>query len=218
MAASSASDNDVVWTLSNSLFPATPQLCETQNTFGLDGKTWALAEVTLNTSGQRAIGQPPPAPEPPLIVTQHSSPPRRFVFLTTQCCHIVTQLRPVDILRQLLIDASGPDSTAVRAFFQVLFLYANLQVLRSIDCLFPFERFCVKIKLVLQLLFWRAPLRFRIPKWRTGLPVRSSSTVEKSKLPLFRLLHRQRPLTCLHLAWLLVSLIHLGTCNRLALV
>lgn len=122
LAASSASDNDVVWTLSNALFPATPQLCETQNTFTLDGKTWALAEVTVGTGKKCIAGlpnQPPPAPEPPLIVTQHSTPPRRFVFLTTQCCHIVTQLRPVDILRQLLIDASGPDSTAVRAFFQV---------------------------------------------------------------------------------------------------
>ena len=86
---------------------------------GLDGKTWALAEVT--PSSKRAIESlAPPAPEPPLIVTQHSVGPRKFIFLTTQCSHVVTQLRPVDILRQLLFDASGPDSTAVRAFFQVL--------------------------------------------------------------------------------------------------
>ena len=120
LAASSASDNDVVWTLSNALFPATQQLCETQSTFGLDGKTWALSEVTIKKSSSTGPGLPPPAPEPPLIVSQHMLPPRRFVFLTTQCCHVVTQLRPVDILRQLLVDASGPDSTAVRAFFQVL--------------------------------------------------------------------------------------------------
>lgn len=117
LATSTASDNDVVWTLSNSLFPAAQQLSETQNTLGLDGKTWALAEVT--PPSKRSLNAPP-APEPPLIVTQHCVGPRKFVFLTTQCCHIVTQLRPVDILRQLLIDASGPDSTAVRAFFQVL--------------------------------------------------------------------------------------------------
>ena len=116
LATSTASDNDVVWTLSNSLFPAAQQLSETQNTLGLDGKTWALAEVTP----KRSFAGLPPAPEPPIIVTQHSAGPRRFIFLTPQCCHIVTQLRPVDILRQLLFDASGPDSTAVRAFFQVL--------------------------------------------------------------------------------------------------
>jgi nuclear pore complex protein Nup155 len=121
LATTTASDNDVVWTLSNSLFPAAQQLSETQNTLGLDGKTWALAEVT--PAPKRAIEASafaPPAPEPPLIVTQHSLGPRKFIFLTTQCCHVVTQLRPVDILRQLLFDASGPDSTAVRAFFQVL--------------------------------------------------------------------------------------------------
>ena len=121
LATSTASDNDVGWTLPNSLFPAAQQLSETQNTLGLDGKTWALAEVT--PSPKRAIESSlfaPPAPDPPLIVTQYSLGPRKFIFLTTQCCHVVTQLRPVDILRQLLFDASGTDSTAVRAFFQVL--------------------------------------------------------------------------------------------------
>ena len=118
LATSTASDNDVVWTLSNALFPATSQLSETQNTLGLDGKTWALSEIP--TACALHLGNVPPAPEPPLIVTQHKSAPRKFVFLTTQCCHIVTQLRPVDILRQLLVDAGGPDSTAVRAFFQVI--------------------------------------------------------------------------------------------------
>ena len=120
LATSTASDNDVVWTLSNALFPATSQLSETQNTLGLDGKTWALSEVP--TASALHPSHMPPAPEPPLIVTQHKSAPRKFVFLTPQCCHVVTQLRPVDILRQLLIDAGGPDSTAVRAFFQVIFI------------------------------------------------------------------------------------------------
>ena len=116
LSAATASENDVVWSLSNSLFPAVSQLSESQNTIALDGKTWALSEVTP---------QPPaaavsPAPEPPLVVTQHRSPARQFVLLTPQCCHMVTQLRPVDLLRQLLVDASGPDGAGVRAFFQLL--------------------------------------------------------------------------------------------------
>jgi hypothetical protein len=53
------------------------------------------------------------------IVNQHDLEHRKFFFLTTHCCHVVNQLRPVDILCQLLFDASGPDSTAVRAFFQL---------------------------------------------------------------------------------------------------
>ena len=121
MASSTAPDNDVVcWTLSSSSFPAAQQLSETENLLGLDGKTWALVvEVTPKRSC--SAGFPAFAPEHLIIVTQHSAGPKRFnIFLTPQCCHVVTQLRPVDILRQLLFDASGPDSTAVRAFFQVL--------------------------------------------------------------------------------------------------
>ena len=105
---STASDDDVVWTFPNSLFPAARQLSETQNTMELDGKTWALAEVAPKRSS---------ASVPPTIDMQHSAGPRKFIFLTPKFCHIVTQLRPVDILRQLLLDASGPDSKAVRAFF-----------------------------------------------------------------------------------------------------
>ena len=110
----------VCWTLSSSSFPAAQQLSETENLLGLDGKTWALVvEVTPKRSC--SAGLPAFAPEHLIIVTQHSAGPKRFnIFLTPQCCHVVTQLRPVDILRQLLFDASGPDSTAVRAFFQVL--------------------------------------------------------------------------------------------------
>ena len=121
LASSTAPDNDVVcWTLSSSSFPAAQQLSETENLLGLDGKTWALVvEVTPKRSC--SAGFPAFAPEHLIIVTQHWAGPKTFnIFLTTQCCHVVTQLRPVDILRQLLFDASGPDSTAVRAFFQVL--------------------------------------------------------------------------------------------------
>ncbi|KAI9566057.1 hypothetical protein GHT06_009857 [Daphnia sinensis] len=114
LATTTASENDVVWTLSNSLFPAAQQLSETQNTLGLDGKTWALAEVTPSLKRQVDPSTfAPPAPEPPLIVTQHAVAPRKFIFLTTQCCHVVTQ--------HMMHDALGGHSpTAVRAFFQVL--------------------------------------------------------------------------------------------------
>jgi nuclear pore complex protein Nup155 len=121
LATTTASDNDVVWSLSNSLFPAAEQLSETQNTLELEGKTWALAEVTpMPKRVIEASVFAPPAPESPLIVTQHSQGPRKFIFLTTQCCHVITHLRPVDILRQLLLDASELDSTAIREFFQIL--------------------------------------------------------------------------------------------------
>lgn len=122
LATATPSENDVVWTLSGALFPSSQQLSETQNTVSLDGKTWALAEVPSWARRREFVPGLPPAPEPPLVVTQHAVPPRQFIFLTTQCCHVITQLRPVDILRQLLLDASGPKSPAVKMFFQVSLL------------------------------------------------------------------------------------------------
>lgn len=140
---SASGDNDVLWTLSGSLFAAAGQLLsETQSTLVVDGKTWALCEeptaaplaspsALLTTAGGGAAAvAAPPAPEPPLLVTQHVTPARKFVLLTTQCCHVITQLRPVDILRQLLVDAGGPESTAIRAFFQVGPLFFVLSAVR----------------------------------------------------------------------------------------
>ena len=48
LATTTASDNDVVWTLSNALFPATSQLSETQNTLSLDGNVGHETLFNLN--------------------------------------------------------------------------------------------------------------------------------------------------------------------------
>lgn len=58
-------------------------------------------------------------PLPPLVVRQHAEPPRKYVILTAQGAHILHKLRPVDILRQLLIDSNGPEGDAVKAFFTI---------------------------------------------------------------------------------------------------
>lgn len=58
-------------------------------------------------------------PLPPLVVRQHAEPPRKYIVLTAQGAHILLKLRPVDILRQLLIDSNGPDGEAVKAFFML---------------------------------------------------------------------------------------------------
>lgn len=56
--------------------------------------------------------------EPPLLVRQHMEPPRKFIFLTAQGAIILVQVRPVDILRQLLLEQRGPDTEPVRAYFE----------------------------------------------------------------------------------------------------
>lgn len=58
-------------------------------------------------------------PSPPLLVRQHAEPPRKYVALTSQGAHIFLKLRPVDILRQLLLDSCGADSDSVKAYFNL---------------------------------------------------------------------------------------------------
>lgn len=55
----------------------------------------------------------------PSVASQHMCGPIRWVVLTGSGAHMVQQLQPVDLLRQLLIDSQGADSPQVKAFFQV---------------------------------------------------------------------------------------------------
>lgn len=70
-------------------------------------------QITQNTA--RDLLQP----SPPLLVRQHAEPPRKYVALTAQGAHIFLKLRPVDILRQLLLESGGADSDAVKAYFNL---------------------------------------------------------------------------------------------------
>lgn len=54
-----------------------------------------------------------------MLVRQHAESPRKYVALTAHGAHIFLKLRPVDILRQLLVDSSGAESDSVKAFFTV---------------------------------------------------------------------------------------------------
>ena len=55
--------------------------------------------------------------QPPLSVIQHTQTPRKFVLISSHGTQIVSKLRPVDHLRQLLIDNGGPDNDIIKAFF-----------------------------------------------------------------------------------------------------
>ena len=55
--------------------------------------------------------------QPPLSVIQHTQAPRKFVLISSHGTQIVSKLRPVDHLRQLLIDNGGPDNDVIKAFF-----------------------------------------------------------------------------------------------------
>lgn len=45
--------------------------------------------------------------------------PRKYVVLTAQGAHIFIKLRPVDMLKQLLLDTHGPESDAVKNYFHM---------------------------------------------------------------------------------------------------
>lgn len=110
---SNVNEKDVLWCLSSDLFPFNPMLMEMYTTVQLDGPARAVSEVRNSHDGFQT------QPAPPLVVRQHSQPPRKYVVLTAQGAHVFLQLRPVDVLRQLLVDCHGPDNDAVRSFFMI---------------------------------------------------------------------------------------------------
>ncbi|KAJ8681583.1 hypothetical protein QAD02_017375 [Eretmocerus hayati] len=109
-------DTESAWCLSNDAYPFSNYLAETQSILPLDSPVWALAEIP----GESAIQidkQISAQSDPPLLVRQHMEPPRKFIFLTAQGAIVLIQVRPVDILRQLLLEQRGPDTEAVKAYF-----------------------------------------------------------------------------------------------------
>ncbi|XP_041357627.1 nuclear pore complex protein Nup155-like [Gigantopelta aegis] len=120
LVASQGEENDLLWGVSSDSFPFQKQLMETQSVLPVDGKTKAIFEVagqtTVLTEKRQLIV---PRPDPPAVVTQHVDPPRKFIVLTSQGCNILTKLRPVEQLHQLLIDCQGPEAEEVKAFFRL---------------------------------------------------------------------------------------------------
>ncbi|XP_014476453.1 PREDICTED: nuclear pore complex protein Nup155 isoform X3 [Dinoponera quadriceps] len=110
-------DTESAWCLSNDAYPFTNYLAETQSILPLDSPAWAMEEI-IGDSAIHIEKQNSPQGEPPLLVRQHMEPPRKFIFLTAQGAIILMQVRPVDILRQLLLEQRGPDTEPVRAYFQ----------------------------------------------------------------------------------------------------
>ncbi|XP_077271412.1 nuclear pore complex protein Nup154 isoform X2 [Temnothorax americanus] len=110
-------DTETAWCLSNDAYPFTNYLAETQSILPLDSPVWAMEEI-IRDSAIHIEKQSSAQGEPPLLVRQHMEPPRKFIFLTAQGAIILMQVRPVDILKQLLLEQRGPDTEVVRAYFQ----------------------------------------------------------------------------------------------------
>ncbi|XP_024941469.1 nuclear pore complex protein Nup154 isoform X2 [Cephus cinctus] len=110
-------ETETVWCLSNDAYPFVTYLAESQSILPLDSPVWAMAEISIESSvhvEKQSISQG----EPPLLVRQHMEPPRKFIYLTAQGVIKLEQVRPVDILHQLLLEQRGPDTEPVRAYFR----------------------------------------------------------------------------------------------------
>ncbi|XP_055597782.1 nuclear pore complex protein Nup154 [Uranotaenia lowii] len=100
-------DQDLLWSLSSEPFPSRQNLVESSTVMTMDGQVWAIAEVkpkdkiTVDT---------------PLRAAQV---PKKVALLTNQGVHIVSLMKSVDILQQLLLACHGPHNEAVKAYFQV---------------------------------------------------------------------------------------------------
>ncbi|KAK4882783.1 hypothetical protein RN001_006102 [Aquatica leii] len=113
---SSVNEKDVVWCISSDMFPFNSMFMEAYTTIPLDGPAMAMAEVTTKTV---LPNMQPFVQAPQIAVRQHFEAPRKYVVLTAQGVHIFLKMRPVDLLRQLLIDCHGPENEAVKAFFVI---------------------------------------------------------------------------------------------------
>ncbi|KAL0269136.1 UNVERIFIED_CONTAM: hypothetical protein PYX00_006963 [Menopon gallinae] len=112
-------DQDVLWCLSSDPYPYKPYLIEVLTVIPLDGKVWAISEVK-NESSFLSQGDAVTCDEdPPLVVRQHMEPPKKYVILTAQGAQVITKQRPVDLLREILVQSRGPDTEAVKAYFHV---------------------------------------------------------------------------------------------------
>ncbi|KAL9706816.1 hypothetical protein quinque_010334 [Culex quinquefasciatus] len=100
-------DQDLLWSLSSEPFPSRQNLVESSTVMTMDGQVWAIAEV--KPKDKITV-------ETPLRAAQVS---RKVALLTNQGVHIVSLLKSVDILQQLLLACHGPHNEAVKAYFQV---------------------------------------------------------------------------------------------------
>uniref|UniRef100_A0A182NTM8 Nucleoporin Nup133/Nup155-like N-terminal domain-containing protein n=1 Tax=Anopheles dirus TaxID=7168 RepID=A0A182NTM8_9DIPT len=98
-------DQDLLMCFSSEQFQSQHNLVESTTLLPLDGQVWAVADVKRKDRVSVTT---------PLRAAQQ---PRKVALLTNQGVHVVSVLRPVDILQQLLVGCHGPQSEAVRAYF-----------------------------------------------------------------------------------------------------
>ena len=109
LASSPAEVADVLWVVGSGNMPQGNTVMEGQATVEMEGHVWALDDVVSN-SKLDDLFLASFSGRTPCSATQHCTSARKFVMLSAQGAIIVEPGRPVDCLRQLLVECGGTDS------------------------------------------------------------------------------------------------------------
>ncbi|XP_063723498.1 nuclear pore complex protein Nup155-like [Symsagittifera roscoffensis] len=121
MCCCSDGDNETLWCISNDSFGPQVPLKESYTRVDLDQLTWDMIKLNQN---QQVL-----APRCSSLVEQFFESRQQFAMLNATSTLLVEKLRPVDQLRELLLENSGPDNEQVQMFFSSLFKPAEACVM-----------------------------------------------------------------------------------------
>jgi len=119
LASSPAEAADILWIVWSGTMPQGNSVMEGQVTVPVEGHAWAMDEVVSKSKLDNLFIASFSGKNPPSAVTQHCSTSRKLVVLSAQGAIIVEPGRPVDCLRQLLVDCGGPDNEAVHSYWSL---------------------------------------------------------------------------------------------------
>lgn len=98
-----------------------PPASERASLLRIEGKTWAMSEVIQPQVALLALTQVVPhkvdIAAKNELVYQHLLGPRQYLALTNRGVHLITKLRPIDQLHDLLIGSSGNETPQLQEFF-----------------------------------------------------------------------------------------------------
>lgn len=101
-------DQDLLWSLSSEPFPMSGHFAESSTILPLDGQVWAVGRIKDKQ-----------AKNVTLATLKNTQQPTKIAILTNHGIHMLSLLKPVDLLQQLLLACNGPHHDAVKAYFQV---------------------------------------------------------------------------------------------------
>lgn len=108
MVSSAQQDQDLLWSLSSEPFPLRPFLAESSTILPLDGQVWAIAEIK-SPDDARSLHMP-------LKADRTNT---KIVLLTNQGAFIVSLIKPMGLLLQILGVCHGAHHDAVKNYFTI---------------------------------------------------------------------------------------------------